>query len=59
MTTQRENEARLQRRRGMSAENAEWIEQETKDLQWYAFREGKRVKGTKAELLAIPEPTDG
>jgi hypothetical protein len=51
--SQREVEARLSRLTGGSPGAQEYVEAETKDLEWYAFdREtGEKIKGTKKELL--------
>lgn len=51
--SKREVEAKFGRMMGMTASTKEWIEQETKNLEWYAFAGGKRVKGTKEELLKL------
>ncbi len=44
----------LDRRRGQTQSAAEYVEAETKDLEWFAFKRGtgEQVKGTKKELLA-------
>jgi len=50
-------EAKLQRGAGMTPSAAEYIAQETKNLQWYAFdrRTGEKVKGTLKELQEVVE----
>jgi hypothetical protein len=46
-------EAKLGRMRGQSAEAKAYVEQETKDVIWWAIdrRTGEVVKGTKEELV--------
>lgn len=53
MNDKRFVEARLGRMNGQSAGAAEYVEQQTKDLEWYAFdrKTGEKIWGTKAELL--------
>lgn len=53
MTDRREVEARLTRMTGGSPGAVEYVEQQTKDLEWFAFdrRTGAKLEGTKAELL--------
>lgn len=52
--SQREVEARFSRMTGGSPGAQEYVEAETKDLEWYAFdrKTGEKLQGTKAELLA-------
>lgn len=53
--SRREVEARFQRRQGMSAEQQRYVEQETAELEWYTYVDGKQVRGTLAELVRLNE----
>lgn len=51
--SQREIEARLTRMTGGSPGAQEYVEQQTKDLEWFGFLNGALVKGTIAELQKL------